>query len=526
MTIPKNYPKRFQRNSSFKLTNEPTVEPRLVFVEYTRKSSDSDERQIQSIPDQKAWAARAEAEQGLRVIRRLEESQSAKEPGRPVFGAAIALIESGSANALLVWDPSRLSRNPVDQAKIITLMDAGLLQCVVTASMTYYNRSTDKFMLGFLMTEGKRYSDSLGEVVRRGMQSRVDKGIFPGPARLGYANNPKTKIAEPDPLVFPLIQVAFAKYLTGTCSCRDIALWLYREGVSTRQRKPFSPQHIMDMLSDHFYYGAFIYKGVLYEGIQEPAVSKADWDKAQQVMKERGRKQAQYKEAFVYSSLLRCAECGCAVTAERHTKRMKSGKVHSWVYYRCTKKNPRMACSQPYLREESLTAQLYELMLQVALPDDWAMPMLEQIDKWSAEEKEQTIGRIAEIELEMEKISAKLSRLNDLLVDGEMNRADYAARKKPLVEQRVALEARKAEIAHKGADWWLEPLRKQVNAVWLRNLQTAEGDPMKLRELLSQACSNQSVESRKVLSDWNSHYAPLARRGEFKDWWALLDSNQ
>jgi hypothetical protein len=63
--------------------------------------------------------------------------------------------------------------------------------------------------------------------------------------------------------------------------------------------------------------------------------------------------------------------------------------------------------------------------------------------------------------------------LNDLAVDGELDRAEYAARKKDLVNGKIALEARRSGIAHKGAMYWLEPRRELVNAVWERSLPAA-----------------------------------------------------
>ena len=101
-------------------------------------------------------------------------------------------------------------------------------------------------------------------------------------------------------------------------------------------------------------------------------------------------------------------------------------------------------------------------------------------------------------------------------------RALDAASKKPLVHIKIALEARREEIAQKGAGYWLEPLRGVVNAVREKNLPTAGGDLSELRNFVAEVGSNHRLNSRKVLWDWNSHYAPLARRGSYPEWWSLL----
>jgi DNA invertase Pin-like site-specific DNA recombinase len=53
------------------------------------------------------------------------EKQSAKIPGRPIFGKMLARIEKGEANGILAWHPDRLARNSVDGGQLIFLLDSG-----------------------------------------------------------------------------------------------------------------------------------------------------------------------------------------------------------------------------------------------------------------------------------------------------------------------------------------------------------------------------------------------------------------
>src|ERR1035441_10585360 len=65
-----------------------------------------------------------------------------------------------------------------------------------------------------------------------------------------------------------------------------------------------------------------------------------------------------------FTGLLRCAECGGAITAEIQ-------KGHT--YYRCTKKSRATVwCLQPYVREEVLDAEISSLLKPYSLPSDWA----------------------------------------------------------------------------------------------------------------------------------------------------------
>ena len=500
-----------------------TSNRKLRYFTYFRKSTESDERQVQSIPDQKAWAEKFIDEKGLLVKHSFQESMSARKTGRPVFNDMLTRIEAGEADALIVYDPSRLARNAIDGARIIELVDDGKLRHLIFATYAFENTSIGKFMLGFFFAQSKLYTDNLSEVIMRGMRSRASKGIYPSKAKIGYFNHPRTKEILPDPKLFPIIKKAFNLYVTNRYTLGELAKELHCIGLTTRSGGCLSKHGIDDILTDPFYYGAFVWGGELYQGIHKPAVSKKLWDDVQKVHASRSRPQAKWTDKKVFCGLLRCPECGGAITAERKTKTQKNGNVHTWVYYRCTKKKG-IPCSQRYLREEDLAEQLRQGALSIALPDDMAIPMLDQIDKWKTEGESRVSEQSVVLKEESIEIEAKLRRLNDLAVDGEIDRDEYTSRKGKFVNEKIVVESRLKLIAHEGAMYWLEPLRNFINAVREWNIPTAGGDLTKLRDFFAEGGSNLRIESRKVLWDWLKPHALLAERGLSSDWWSLLNA--
>ena len=163
--------------------------------------------------------------------------------------------------------------------------------------------------------------------------------------------------------------------------------------------------------------------------------------------------------------------------------------------------------------------------LSIALPDDMAIPMLDQIDKWKIEEESRVSEQSVVLREEAKEIEAKLRRLNDLAGDGEIVRDEYTSHKGKLVNEKIAVETRLKLIAHEGAMYWLEPLRNFINAVRERNIPTAGGDLLKLRDFFAEGGSNLRIESRKVLWDWLKPHALLAERGLSSDWWTREDLN-
>lgn len=82
---------------------------------YTRKSSDSEERQVLFIEAQLRELRQYAEREKFHICSEFTESQSAKDPGRPVFNELLSRIKKGEANGILAWHPDRLSRNLVQK---------------------------------------------------------------------------------------------------------------------------------------------------------------------------------------------------------------------------------------------------------------------------------------------------------------------------------------------------------------------------------------------------------------------------
>lgn len=67
----------------------------LKFILYARKSSESDERQSQSIGDQLKYLKSLAKEKGLKIVKTITEKKSAKDPfKRPGFSRMVEQIEA------------------------------------------------------------------------------------------------------------------------------------------------------------------------------------------------------------------------------------------------------------------------------------------------------------------------------------------------------------------------------------------------------------------------------------------------
>ena len=71
------------------------------FFIYTRKSTDDKDRQVRSISDQLSELKELALKEQLEVVDVFVEKQTAKRPGRPVFGEMIERMEKGEASGIL-----------------------------------------------------------------------------------------------------------------------------------------------------------------------------------------------------------------------------------------------------------------------------------------------------------------------------------------------------------------------------------------------------------------------------------------
>ncbi|MCX6296175.1 MAG: recombinase family protein [Bacteroidetes bacterium] len=330
---------------------------------YARKSTESEERQVLSIDSQIKEMLQLADREGLEVVTMKRESHSAKETGqRPVFNEIVEELKAGKFNGILTWAPDRISRNAGDLGKIVDLMDAGKLMEIRTFSQRFTNNPNEKFLLMILVSQAKLENDNRGINVKRGLRTRVEMGLWPGVAPVGYLNqkhiDKKCQIII-DPDRAPVVK----KMAHDKWSGRKIHQWLKFElNFKSVGNHNMALSNVFRTLQNPIYYGTFEYpkqSGNWYQGKHEPIITKELFDLVQTQLK-RDNIVRQSKE-FAFTKLMVCGLCGSGISAEEKYKQLKDGTVAKYIYYGCGRSKDRH-CKNPYLREEELTEQLVKII--------------------------------------------------------------------------------------------------------------------------------------------------------------------
>ena len=188
---------------------------KIKYFLYARKSSESEDRQVQSIDDQTNRLKKLAQDLNLNIKKIYIEAKSAKKPNnRPIFDEMIQRIENGEANGILCWQINRLSRNPIDSGKTSWLLQQGILKSIQTIDRQYLPEDN---VLLFSIESGvaNQFILDLSKNTKRGMVSKLEKGWQTGVAPLGYLNDKENKIIIKDPERFNLIRKMWDLMLTG-----------------------------------------------------------------------------------------------------------------------------------------------------------------------------------------------------------------------------------------------------------------------------------------------------------------------
>ena len=149
-----------------------TNSSRKFFI-YTRKSTDTEDRQVRSIADQLAELRELAKKEQLDVVDVFIEKQTAKIPGRPIFAEMIERIEKGEASGILAWHPDRLARNSIDGGRVIYLVDTGKITDLKFPTFWFDSTPQGKFMLSIAFSQSKYYVDNLSENIKRGHRQKL-----------------------------------------------------------------------------------------------------------------------------------------------------------------------------------------------------------------------------------------------------------------------------------------------------------------------------------------------------------------
>lgn len=511
---------------------------KIKYFIYCRKSSEDEDRQVQSIETQERELTELATKHNLEIAGIYRETKSAFKEGREVFNGMVADYKKGKADGLLVWQPSRISRNPIDGARIVDLIDTGHLKEIRSPSKIYSNSSSDKMMLAFELVFSKKDSDDKSTAVKDGLKTRAVNGLPSGKAYIGFLNdlsgergNRGWKI---DPERFPKINSLLHLFVKGNMSVQALHRYAMSElKLTTVPRKksggrPLCVSYLYTILKNPVYAGFFYYQDErreLDKSLPRLITEDQFWT-IQDLLGRRGVPRPIKRES-VYNHVMKCGECKGNTMADHkfqmictnadckkkfaylnktecpqcHLKiddMVEPTRLH-YIYYFCINQKKGITdCSH------GMEVKTIENTIQKELVDH--LPMSKELSDWCIEtiqelpdEEIQTV-KIERESREGEKmnIKKKLDALVDriLLTTDPDTLADYTAREAILRAELKEIEA-KENSSVKDEDWLSKATKVFSLATDVKRIFES-GTAKEKRDFMIEIGSNLILSDRKA----------------------------
>ena len=419
-------------------------------VSYARVSSDAQERDGFSIPAQRKSIRQYAKDKGIKIARAFEASESARKPGRKVFGGMVDYIQDNSnARVIIVERTDRLTRNFTDGAIIEKLVnDLGLRVFSVTEGeiMKPNSSSSDKLMNRFHTLVAESDSNKISDNARKGMKEKASQGIWATYAPVGYRNFTKPngkKIIVVDEDHAPLIRRIYECYASGNYTLQSLAKKMRAEGFVVRNGGSVSKSIVDKILKDPIYMGWYFWKGEEdpVKGAHEPIVSEEIWNLAQDVLA--GKKVSRchhVKHNYALNGLLTCADCGSVLAGT-----ISKGR---YTHYYCL--NSKGTCGEAgkrrYIDEEKIEKLITDIVSRLhfdnkdfeLMKESWRLGNLENV-----QEIKEDLHRLRKQRNHLQK---RLDDAVEYMMDGKLNEEAYDRKS---LQWRKDLEACEKAIEQK-----------------------------------------------------------------------------
>lgn len=493
--------------------NEDDYLMNTLTVAYCRKSEEDRKRQVLSLDDQINECNKLIKIHELNLVgEHFREEKSGRKAGvRIEFYKMVELLKTGKANVIVCWNANRLARNLRDGSEIIELVQHRGLRIITP--YTQYDYS-NWFMLMIEFGMATDYSMKLSKDVKRGLDSKVAKGIRPGLAPIGYLNTGEIKGEKgiiSDPKRYELIKKWWDLMLTGQYTVEEALGLITDMGLRDKRNNPVSRTAAFKIFHNIFYAGYFKYLGEIHKGVHEAVVSLHEYEKVQRIIS--GKFGGKYENPTVrrtmpLSGFIHCGECNSIISSDRRTKHYKNGTIQEFSWYRC-KKNKGLCTQKAYLSADDLENQVRDYISALELKPqfiDWVRKVLKRRNKeefdFDSKQKEQFSKRLIQLNEKKERIFA-------MKIDGLYSEDEYSKRKAELLKEEVQI---KEELNSDRISSWERVLDETLNFSGQVMHLFNNGDDYTKRMVLQILGSDLKLQDKKLYLEAKSIFVFLRNR--------------
>ncbi|NRA37365.1 MAG: recombinase family protein [Planctomycetes bacterium] len=331
--------------------NKQIIKSKIRCAIYTRKSVEEGlEQEFNTLDAQRECAenfiASQKAEGWEIVSERYDDGGfTGSNIERPAMQRLLHDIESERIDCVVVYKVDRLSRSLLDFATLLGGFDEHNVDFVSVTQQFNTATSMGRLILNILLSFAQFERDMISERTRDKMAGMRRKGKWTGGKPIiGYDIDYERKRLVVNADEAQTVSRIYKRYHQ-TYSPLLIAEELNADNITTKsltsQAGKHRPGHTWDskdvyrVLKNRLYRGDLVFKGEIYEGDHAPIITAAEWERAQDHMKQhkpKNTKAIRVQDLGFLHGLIECGGCGRPMVATHSTK----NKV-KYRYYRCSK---------------------------------------------------------------------------------------------------------------------------------------------------------------------------------------------
>ena len=212
------------------------------------------------------------------------------------------------------------------------------------------------------------------------------------------------------------------------------------------QDKDWSYRTVRVILSNPVYCGYNQFKGQIFPGAHEAIISEEDFNKAQEEIKTRQRTAAErfnprpFQAKYMLSGIAQCGYCSAPLAIKLGTIRKDGTRL---VKYECKQRHPRKTkgvtvynnnekCDSGFYFKDDIEHFVLTEISKLQTDSDY-------IDELFSNTNQETIDRDS-YQKQIDNLTAKISRLNDLYIDDRISLEGLQKRSSDFMAERTALE--------------------------------------------------------------------------------------
>ena len=395
---------------------------------------------------------------------------SGSNTNRPAIERLIKDAKNKKFDTVLVYKLDRLSRSQKDTLYLIE--DIFIKNNIAFLSLQEnFDTSTPfgKAMIGLLSVFAQLEREQIKERMQLGKLGRAKSGksMMWAKTSYGYNYHKETGTVTINQAQALAVKFIFKSYLAGR------SITKLRDDLNEKFPKEIAWNYraVRKILDNPVYCGFNQYKGEIYPGNHEPIISKEEYDKTQSELKIRQRTAAEnvnprpFQAKYILSGIAQCGYCGAPLKIILGMKRKDGSRLKK---YECHQRHPRTLrgvttyndnkkCNSGFYYKDKLEAYVLEEISKLQDNTDY-------LDKIFLGENAEAIDRES-YKKQIEELSKKLSRLNDLYIDDRITLEELQKKSAEFISMRGTLEA---ELDNDPA------LRKDKRKADMRKLLNAE----------------------------------------------------